>query len=85
MIPHLMVYYVQCFFYMGKCFCLRGGQEYCDLCPSQLQRLQSPDRYMYKEKASKNRQGGISQLKLEHKAVFIFRNPEAGVMIDIDY
>ena len=67
------------FFYMGKCFCLRGGQEHRDLCPSQLQRLQSPDRYMYKEKASKNRQGGIAQLKLEHKAVFIFRNPEAGV------
>ena len=61
---------------MGKCFCLRGGQEHRDLCPS---RLQSPDRYMYKEKASKNRQGGIAQLKLEHKAVFIFRNPEAGV------
>ncbi len=64
---------------MGKCFCLRGGQEHRVLALSQLQRLESPDRYVYKEKSSKNRQGGIAQLKLEHKTVPIFSNSEAGV------
>ena len=67
-----------CFFYNGKCFCLRSSQEHRDLGNSQLQRLYNPDRYVYKENASKNRQGGIVQMRLEHKSVTIVANPLVG-------
>ena len=53
-----------------------GGQEHRDLCLSQLIRLESPNRYVYKEKASK---GGLAQLKLEHKSVTIMANPSSGI------
>ena len=66
------------FFMNGKCFCLRGGQEHRDLGVSQLQRLYKPDRYVYREKASKNRPGGIEQTRLDHKSVTIVANPRAG-------
>ena len=52
------------FYFNGKCFCLRGGQEHRDLGITQLQRFYKPDRYMYSEKASKNRPGGITKLDL---------------------
>ena len=58
-------------------FCLRGGQEHRDLALSLLKRLKEPDRYVYSEKASKNRQGGLNQTKLEHKTVTITANPTA--------
>ena len=61
-----------------KCFCLRGGPEHRGLGVSQLQRLYKPDRYVYKEKASKNRPGGIEQTRLDHKSVTIVANPRAG-------
>ncbi len=64
------------FYCNGKSFCLRGGQEHRDLCLSQLIRLESPNRYVYKEKASK---GGLAQLKLEHKSVTIMANPSSGI------
>ncbi len=63
------------FYYCGKCFCLRGGQEHRELSLSQLERLQNPARYVYRENASKNKQGGIRQIKLEHKVVTITANP----------
>ena len=66
------------FFYNGKCFCLRGGQEHRELAVSQLKRRHDPDRYVYVEKASKNRPGGVSQLKLQHKSVTIVSNPKVG-------
>ena len=67
------------FFMNGKCFCLRGGQEHWDLSISQLERLNNPDRYIYREKASiKNRPGGIEQSRLEHKCVTIVANPRVG-------
>ena len=66
------------FFYNGKCFCLRGGIEHCNLGLSQLQRLLNPDRYVYKEYASKNRPSGVVQLKMDHKSVTIVANPAAG-------
>lgn len=66
------------FFMNGKCFCLRGGQEHRDLGVSQLQRLYKLDRYVYREKASKNRPGGIKQTRLNHKSVTIIANPHAG-------
>ena len=61
-----------------KCFCLRGGPEHQGLGVSQLQRLYKPDRYVYREKASKNRPGGIEQTRLAHKSVTIVANPRAG-------
>ena len=66
------------FFYNGKCFCLRGGQEHRDLGLSQLQRLQNPDHYVYTENSSKNRPGGFGQLKVQHKSVTIVANPNVG-------
>lgn len=66
------------FFYNGKCFCLRGGAEHRDLCISQFERLTDPDRYIYCEKSSKNRQGGLAQTRLDHKTVTITAIPSAG-------
>ena len=65
-------------FYNVKCFCLRGGIEHRNLRLSQLKRFSNPDLYMYKEYASKNRLGGVVQLKMNHKSVTIVANPAAG-------
>lgn len=59
-----------------KNFCLRGGEEHRNLKLSQLKRTQKG--YIYTENASKNRQGGISQLKLKNKSVEILENCDAG-------
>ncbi len=67
------------FFLNGKNFCLRGRQEHRSLRLSQLKRYSNPDRYMYTENASKNRQGGLNQLKLENKSVPVFATPAAGI------
>ena len=67
------------FFYNGKCFCLRGGQEQRELKISQLERLHDPERYLYRENSSKNRKGGLKELRLEHKSVVIVANPDVGV------
>ncbi len=63
------------FFACGKCFCLRGGQEHRNLALSQFKRLEGPNRYIYYENSSKNRAGGVEQVKLDHKAVTIVANP----------
>ena len=60
------------FYYNGKYFCFRGGQEHRSLGVSQLKRPYDPDRYEYFEHSSKNRKGGLVQHRLEHKAVTIF-------------
>ena len=63
------------FFLNGKNFCLRGGLEHRDLKLSQLQRevVKVKDkhlvRYTYIEHGSKNRSGGLKQLKQENKVV----------------
>jgi hypothetical protein len=62
------------FFYCGKCFCLRGGAEHRNLALSQLERGHEPDKYIYQENSSKNRHGGIGQMRLEHKVVTIVAN-----------
>ena len=49
-------------YYNGKVFCLRGGSEHRSLILSQL---------------SKNRPGGLAQLKLKNKTVKIVANPDA--------
>ena len=64
------------FYYNGKNFCLRGGQEHRDLKLSQFTR--EHDHYLYTENSSKNRQGGWAQLRLENKRVPIYANPKAG-------
>lgn len=65
------------FFVIGKSFCLRGGQEHRQLKLSQLERLHDPDRYVYYEHASKNKQRGTRQLRLDHKRVSIVANKAA--------
>ena len=45
------------FYYVGKVFCLRGGQEQRNLKPSQFVRSSDPDRYTYVEQGSKIRSG----------------------------
>ena len=64
------------FYYNGKNFCLRGGIEHRELKLSQLRR--EKDGYRYTEHALKNRSGGLAQLKLKSKSVFIAEVPEAG-------
>ena len=66
------------FYYCGKCFCLRGGQEHRNLSLSQFECLFNPDRYIYREKSSKNKQGGLKQLRIEHKVVTIMANKAVG-------
>ena len=64
------------FFYNGKNFCLRDGEEHRNLRLSQLKRTQNG--YIYTENASKNRQGGLGQLQLKNKSVEIYANRDAG-------
>ena len=44
---------------------------------SQIVRFSNPDRYEYTEIASKNRSGGLAQLRVAHKKVPIYENPAA--------
>ena len=53
------------FYYNGKNFCLRGGAEHRNLKLSQFTKFS--DHNIYTENASKNRQGGLAQLRMENK------------------
>ncbi len=64
------------FFNNGKTFCLRGGEEHRNLRLSQFKRTENG--YSYTENASKNRSGGLAQLRIKNKTVEIFANAEAG-------
>ena len=65
------------FFYAGKVCCLRGGEEQRNLKPSQFVRSTSgPNMYEYIENGSKNRSGGLAQLRVENKIVKIHAVPE---------
>ena len=57
------------FYYVGKAFCIRGGQEQRDLKPSQFLREYSPDRYTYEENGSKNHTGHFSSSGNHNKVV----------------
>ncbi len=57
------------FFFIGKRFCVRGGEEQRRLGPSQFLRTEDPDCYTYIEHGSKNRSGGLAQLRVENKCV----------------
>ena len=59
------------FFYVGKCFCLRGGQELRELKPSQFVRGYNPDSYTYIENGSKNHKGTFGNGKDSNKVVTI--------------
>ena len=67
-----------CIFHRWKMFCLRGGVELRELKPSQIKRHTNPDRYIYSEKMSKNRNGTFKQLNIANKVVPLFSCPEAG-------
>ena len=45
------------YYYVGKVFCLHGGEEQRSLKVSQLKRSSDPDCYTYIENGSKNRLG----------------------------
>ena len=64
------------FFYVGKRFCIRGGEEQRRLGPSQFVRSSNPDCYTYVECGSKNRSGGLSQLRIDNKCVPCYAVPE---------
>ena len=70
------------FFLNGKNFCLRGGVEHRNLKPSQLSREvvkingKSLVRYTYTEFVSKNRVGGLKQLKQENKIVHQYESSD---------
>lgn len=66
------------FYYLGKVCCLRGGEEQRGLKPSQFKRYYDPDRYLYSEHGSKNRNGGFFQLDVENKNVTIYRSESNG-------
>lgn len=66
------------FFYFGKRFCIRGGEEQRQLGPSQFIRSEDPDCYTYTEHGSKNRSGGLAQLRMENKCVPCYAVQEKG-------
>ena len=66
------------FFYLGKNFCLRGGEEQRQLKPSQLIRKEDPDHYVYVETGSKNRSGELKEINLENKVVPVYASSAAG-------
>ena len=66
------------FYYNGKNFCLRGGEECRQLKVSQIRRMYKPDSYIYYEYVSKNRQGTFRQQHLSCKEVPIYACSRAG-------
>ena len=69
---------VRCvFYYVGKAFCLRGGQEQRNLKAAQFERGYEPDRYTYTENGSKNHQGRFGTSKESNKVVTIYANSDA--------
>lgn len=66
------------FYLNGKNFALRGGVEHRQLKLSQIKRVDDPPSYVYTECASKNRAGGLAQLRVKNKVVPIHAVPEAG-------
>ena len=63
------------FFYVGKAFCLRGGEEQRNSKLSQLIRSSKPDCYTYVENGSKNKSGVNPREK--NKIVPVYANPSA--------
>ena len=57
------------FYYVGKRFCVRGGEEQRKLGPSQFIRSHNPDCFTFVEHGSKNRSGTSNELHLKNKVV----------------
>ena len=78
------------FFYNGKNFCLRGGQEHKNHQFSQFKRKvvnvngYSQVCYEYTEHGSKNRSGGLKQLKTSNKVVVQYEDTQAGERCHVD-
>ena len=72
------------FFLNGKNFCLQGGEEHRCLNLSQIKRYSAPDRYVYTENSSKNRSGGMAQMRVANKVVPIYAPPEAGIRCHVN-
>uniref|UniRef100_A0A1X7TCK4 ZMYM2-like/QRICH1 C-terminal domain-containing protein n=1 Tax=Amphimedon queenslandica TaxID=400682 RepID=A0A1X7TCK4_AMPQE len=53
-------------------------EEVTFLSLSQLQRKGNPDRYVYTENSSKNKQGGLKQMRLDRKVVTVVANSKIG-------
>ena len=68
------------FYLNGTNFCVQGGEEQRNLKICQLKRLHNPDRYIYTENASKNRTGGLKQMRVKNKSVPVMAVPACGVM-----
>ena len=72
------------FYYNGKTFCLRGGEEHRNLKLSQFQceevmvEQKSLIHYTYTEHGSKNRSGGMRDFHLNNKIVHQYQNLDAG-------
>ncbi len=47
-------------------------------------KVTDPERYKYTENSSKNRKGGLSLMKLEHKSVTSIANSDVGVRCHVD-
>ena len=62
------------FFYVGKVFCIRGGQEQRHLKRSQFKRSYNPDCYTYVENGSKNHTG--VNVRDGNKVVPVYSCPE---------
>ena len=62
------------FFYVGKAFCLRGGEEQRQLKCSQFKRSFDPNCYTYIENGSKNYSGVNAA---ENKVVSVYSAPDA--------
>ena len=61
---------------MGKVCCLRGGLEQRESKLSQFVRFDNPERYVYYEHGSKNRNWGFYQSSVENKSVDMHKNPD---------
>ena len=72
------------FFYNGRKFFLRGGEEHRFLRLSQFQRYSNPDRYEYTESGSKKNSGGLEDIQAQrrNKIVPIYKilRQETGAM-----
>ena len=64
-----------CIFYVGKAFCIRGGQEQGQLKRSQFKRSYDPDCYTYIENGFKNHSG--VNFRENNKIVPVYSCPEA--------
>ena len=69
-----------CIFYVGKCFCVRGGQEQRNLGPSNFRFLSKPGAdphcVVYEEHGSKNHPGGKKDFRAENKSVKCYAVPQ---------